>query len=127
MADAAALVRANEERLRDEPNIWLATTRPDGRPHLVPIWACFVDGRFYVCTSSRSVKVRNALANPYACVALESGSKPLFVDGELRVLRRPFPEPVKTEFLRKFDWELDAEPEYDVVLEVIPTKWRGWS
>ena len=126
MADASELVRANASRLRDEPNIWLATTRADGRPHLIPIWFCFVNGRFYMCSSGQTVKVRNATARPHACVSLESGSKPLFAEGEVRVLRRPFPDAVKAEFVRKFDWDLDAEPEYDVVLEVIPTKWRGW-
>ena len=30
--DAAA------QRLATEPILWLATTRPDGRPHLVPVW-----------------------------------------------------------------------------------------
>jgi hypothetical protein len=127
MADSETLAAANADRLRDEPNIWLATTRPDGRPHLVPIWFGFVNGRFYVCTSSNSVKVRNVTAAPHACVALENGSRPLFVDGQARVLRRPFPEPVKAEFARKFDWDLDAEPEYDAVVEINPTRWRGWN
>jgi hypothetical protein len=27
-------------RLRSEPIIWLATTRPDGGPHNIPVWFC---------------------------------------------------------------------------------------
>jgi hypothetical protein len=27
-----------DARLRHEPIIWLSSVRPDGRPHLVPIW-----------------------------------------------------------------------------------------
>ena len=114
----------DDERLASEQNIWLATVRPNGRPHLVPIWFGYVDGHFYVCTWATSVKVRNVQANPYACVSLESGTKPLMAEGSVQILRRPFPEAVKAEFARKFDWDLDDEPEYDVVLEIIPIKWR---
>ena len=30
------------------------------------------------------------------------------------------------EFVRKFDWDLDSEPEYDVLIEVVPTRWLRW-
>ena len=113
-------------RLRDEQNIWLATTRPDGRPHLVPIWFVFADDCFYVCTTSGSVKVRNVRANAKAAVALESGTSPLMAEGTARVVSRPFPPTVAAEFLRKFDWELDSEPEYDTLIEVAPTRWLRW-
>ena len=32
-----------EERLRDSRNYWLATVRPDGRPHVMPVWAVWDD------------------------------------------------------------------------------------
>ena len=31
-----------DERLRTEANVWLATMRPDGRPHVSPIWFVWV-------------------------------------------------------------------------------------
>ena len=68
--------RTADARLAAEQNIWLATTRPDGRPHLVAIWFGYVDGRFYVCTWGSSVKVNNVAHNPRAVVSLESGAKP---------------------------------------------------
>ena len=113
-------------RLRDEPNIWLSTTRPDGRPHLVPIWFVFVGDRFYVCTTDKSVKVRNIRARPIATVALESGNQPVIAEGTARVLHRPYPPSVADEFVRKFDWDLDAEPEYDALVEITPTRWLRW-
>ena len=116
----------DRDRLRDEPNIWLATTRSDGRPHLVPIWFVFVDDRFYVCTTSRSVKVRNISEHPIASVALESGSHPMIAEGTARVVARPYPAAVAAEFERKFDWDLDSEPEYDALIEVTPTRWMRW-
>jgi len=32
------------ERLEKARNYWVATTRPDGRPHTVPVWGVLVDG-----------------------------------------------------------------------------------
>ena len=118
--------RLDTARLRDEQNLWLATTRPDGRPHLTPIWFVYVDDRFYVCTSSKAVKARNVRASARASVALESGSQPVIVEGAARVLSRPYPPTVAAEFERKFDWDLDSEPEYDALIEVIPTRWLRW-
>ena len=31
------------ERLENEPLVWMATTRPDGRPHAKPVWGVYVD------------------------------------------------------------------------------------
>ena len=118
--------RLDTSRLRDEQNLWLATTRPDGRPHLTPIWFVYVDDRFYVCTSSKAVKARNVRANAKASVALESGSQPMIAEGDARVLSRPYPPSVAAEFERKFDWDLDSEPEYDALIEVAPTRWLRW-
>ena len=81
--------RLDTARLRDEQNLWLATTRPDGRPHLTPIWFVYVDDRFYVCTSSKAVKARNVRANAKASVALESGSQPMIAEGDARVWAGP--------------------------------------
>ena len=118
--------RLDTARLRDEQNLWFATTRPDGRPHLTPIWFVYVENCFYVCTSSKAVKARNVRANAKASVALESGSQPVIVEGEARVLSRPYPPSVAAEFERKFDWDLDSEPEYDALIEVAPTRWLRW-
>ncbi|HUP76405.1 MAG TPA: pyridoxamine 5'-phosphate oxidase family protein [Acidimicrobiales bacterium] len=118
--------RLDMARLRDEPNLWLATARPDGRPHLTPIWFVFVDGRFYVCTTSKAVKTRNVTTNGTASVSLESGNQPMIAEGVARVIERPYPQAVAAEFLRKFDWDLDSEPEYDVLIEVTPTRWLRW-
>jgi hypothetical protein len=113
-------------RLRDEQNIWFASTRPDGRPHLVPIWFVFVDGRFYVCTTDASVKVRNIRAGSSVTVSLERGDQPVIAEGHGKVLHRPYPARVADEFARKFEWDLDAEPEYDALVEVTPTRWLRW-
>ena len=39
------------ERLEEQAKYWLATARPDGRPHVMPVLAVWMDGR---CTSARA-------------------------------------------------------------------------
>jgi nitroimidazol reductase NimA-like FMN-containing flavoprotein (pyridoxamine 5'-phosphate oxidase superfamily) len=34
--------------LRDATILWVATSRPDGDPHLIPIWGAWADGAAYI-------------------------------------------------------------------------------
>lgn len=52
---------------------WIATfVTVDGRgkPHAVPVWFTFDDGKFHVQTDRSSVKVRNVHSNPYVAIAV---------------------------------------------------------
>ena len=67
MSRAAARVR---RFLETEPVIWLSTTRPDGGPHLVPVWFAW-DGRSIVVLSKPTArKVHNLRADPRAMLAI---------------------------------------------------------
>ena len=46
-------------RLESEANIWLATVRADGRPHLTPVWFAWHNEKLYACIEAGSVKARN--------------------------------------------------------------------
>ena len=61
-----------DPRLTTERNIWLATTRTDGRPHLTPIWFVWLHDKIYVCTQGKAVKTRNLAANPNVAFSLEN-------------------------------------------------------
>lgn len=54
---------------------WLSTVRRDGRPHVTPLPAIWLDGTLYFCTGSREQKSANLRANP-SCV-LTTGSSDL--------------------------------------------------
>jgi nitroimidazol reductase NimA-like FMN-containing flavoprotein (pyridoxamine 5'-phosphate oxidase superfamily) len=47
------------QRLADADSYWLATVRPDGLPHLVPVLAVWVDGALHFVASPTSRKARN--------------------------------------------------------------------
>jgi hypothetical protein len=46
---------------------WLTTVRPDGRPHVTPLIAVWLDGALFFCTGGDERKAKN-LARNAACV-----------------------------------------------------------
>jgi hypothetical protein len=73
------------ERLEATRNYWLATTRPDGRPHAAPVWGLWFDDRLFFSTSG--VKARNLDARPDCVVTTESGAEAVIVEGHAARLR----------------------------------------
>ena len=69
------------DRLAAERNVWIATVRADGRPHLVPVWYVVHDDRWYICTAPGSVKARNIAHSPHVALALEDGNDAYVVAG----------------------------------------------
>ncbi len=51
------------ERLQKARNYWISTTRPDGRPHAMPVWGVWYDNQFYFSTGRESRKARNLAVN----------------------------------------------------------------
>src|SRR5215469_8504355 len=70
------------ERLEGSRNYWICTTRPDARPHSIPVWGFFVDDVLYFGTSLDSRKARNLEHNPAVSVHLESGDDVVIIEGE---------------------------------------------
>ena len=70
-----------EERLMSSQVYWLATTRRDGRPHVVPRWGAWLDGGLYYDGSPETVHVRNLAANRSCVLHLEDGTRAVIVEG----------------------------------------------
>jgi nitroimidazol reductase NimA-like FMN-containing flavoprotein (pyridoxamine 5'-phosphate oxidase superfamily) len=68
---------------------WLATVRPDGRPHVVPRWGVWLDGRFWYDGAPTTVHALNLAANPACALNLESGTEVVIVEGESHPARAP--------------------------------------
>ncbi len=112
-----------ERRLQTEQNLWLATVRPNGTPHLVSIWFVWVTGKIYLCTSADSVKVRNLMQNPHVSIALEDGARPVVVEGLANPIAAA-PRAVIEAFKKKYDWNISGDSEYNQVVEIEPKKMR---
>jgi nitroimidazol reductase NimA-like FMN-containing flavoprotein (pyridoxamine 5'-phosphate oxidase superfamily) len=68
-------------RLERAGTYWLATVRPDGRPHVVPVLAVVVDD-LHFCASERSRKPGNLAADPRCVITAGSDTLDLVVEGE---------------------------------------------
>ena len=56
--------------LEQEPIVWLSTVRPDGDPHLVPIWFSWDGEALLIFSKPDAQKVRNLRAQPTVMLAL---------------------------------------------------------
>jgi len=70
-----------EERLTRSRNYWICTTRPDGRPHSIPVWGFWMDGAVYFGTARSSRKARNLAHNAAVSIHLDSGDDVVIVEG----------------------------------------------
>jgi len=73
--------RQVDTMLGDARNYWLATSRPDGRPHVTPLWGAWIDEAFYFQGAPDSRWAQNLALHPAATVHLESGDDVVIVDG----------------------------------------------
>lgn len=70
-----------EDRLKKSRQFWIATTRPDGRPHVMVIWALWFEGALYFATGSTSVKAKNLGSNPHCTICTENAAEAVIIEG----------------------------------------------
>jgi PPOX class probable F420-dependent enzyme len=70
-----------ERRLTGSHDYWVATVRPDGRPHVMPVWGVWLDGRLWFSSSGRSRKARNLAADPRCTMTTDDAQDPVVLDG----------------------------------------------
>ena len=75
-----------EEKLAKARNYWVGTTRPDGRPHNMPVWGVWLNGMLVFSTDRRTRKARNIDSNPAIVVHLESGDDVAIAEGSVAVV-----------------------------------------
>ena len=61
---------------------WLATVRPDGRPHVMPLGAVWVDGAFYFTSGAGTRKAKDIAHNPNCVITVATHDFDLVVEGE---------------------------------------------
>jgi hypothetical protein len=101
-----------EQRLESSHNYWLATVRPDGRPHLMVIWGLWRREVFYFSTGSRSCKTRNLESNAHCVIGTEQAHEAVVVEGLAEKLRDV--EQLKellSLYQRKYDYDMSTMQE----------------
>ena len=70
------LARTRLENPEQPRTCWLATTRPDGRPHLMPVIGSWIDGAMHVVAGEDTQKARNIAADDRCVIATGSTTLP---------------------------------------------------
>lgn len=124
------------DKLTESKHYWLATTRADGRPHVVPRWGVWLDERFWYDGSPETLHVRNLERDPSCVLNLESGSDVTIVEGKsLRSdpITGELGERLASEYARKYgpDYTPDADSWSDDIAGGMrclqPEKALAWS
>ena len=124
-----------EERLRDATNYWVGTVRADGRPHAVPIWGAWLDGRFWFEGSPDTQRGRNLARNPAVVVHVERGDEVVIVEGVAEQVGRPdpaFAARLADAFGAKYEPKYGYRPKADSwdeggLYAVMPRKVLAWG
>jgi hypothetical protein len=69
------------ESVEGHLTFWLATTRPDGRPHLAGVGAVWVDGTLYFVSGPGTRKSRNLDGDPRCAVSVALPGLDLVLEG----------------------------------------------
>ncbi|MDQ6853429.1 MAG: pyridoxamine 5'-phosphate oxidase family protein, partial [Actinomycetota bacterium] len=66
----------------DRHTHWLATTNPDGSPHVMPLGVLWVDGAFYFNAGPGTRKARNLAQNPRCVITVATHPFDIVVEGD---------------------------------------------
>lgn len=78
-----------DQSVADSDRVWLATTRPDGRPHVVPVDGLWLDDAWYFGGSEQSVHVRNLRQNPAVVMHLADTMSVVIAEGQAEWVTPP--------------------------------------
>ncbi|MEP7285259.1 MAG: pyridoxamine 5'-phosphate oxidase family protein [Chloroflexota bacterium] len=118
---------AVRERMQQERTVWMATTRPDGRPHVAPIWFVWHVDRAYIMTGG--VKLANVRHNGLAALNTEDGDNVVIVEGTARIIPADDPlfQAVAQRFMEIYDWDISTSVGEQQLIEIAPVKTLAWK
>jgi PPOX class probable F420-dependent enzyme len=126
-----------DRMLRTEPVVWLSTVRPDGGPHLIPIWFSWDGREILVASKPGAQKVRNLRSNPTVMLALGEAEDDFdvgLVEGRAELVDEPASTALPAAHLAKYERQmaeigLSADEflaTYSQVIRIRPTRFLPW-
>ena len=137
MADTTLATARIHGFLEREPVGWLSTVRPDGAPHLVPIWFWWDGEAMLVFSKPNAQKVRNLRTNPMVMLALGDAEDDFdvgLIEGRAEVLEEPTRDVLPAAHLAKYAGQLasiglsaaEYAATYSQVIRIVPEEWLPW-
>lgn len=123
--------------LESEPVVWLSTVKPDGTPHLVPIWFSWDGETVLIASKPHARKVANLRENPRVMLALgepEDDFDVGLLEGVAEIVDRPAAEVLPLTHLWKYREQMAAIglgreeflATYSLVIRITPTRFFPW-
>jgi Pyridoxamine 5'-phosphate oxidase len=104
------------DRLKKSRQYWIATTRPDGSPHLMVIWGVWLGESFWFSTGAKSRKARNLAANPKCVIGTDDAAEAVILEGAVELVDAQHGDLAKfaKAYEKKYAWNLRemAQPVY---------------
>lgn len=126
------------ERLSSEPIIWLGTTRPDGRPHLVPVWFLWENPTILIFSQPDNQKIRNLRNNSSVMLALnaiDQGDDVVMIEGRAALIDDPDLKATLAAYSQKYDALLkrmgstaeEMATSFSQAMRITPTRFIAWT
>jgi general stress protein 26 len=101
------------EVLSKSEMFWLSTVRRDGRPHVTPLPAIWLDGTLHFCTGSEEQKTRNLESDPRCVLTtgtneLRSGLDVVVEGTAVRVTDQARLRQLAALWKSKLDWDFEV-------------------
>ena len=124
--------------LEREPVVWLSSVRPDGRPHVVPVWFMWDGESILVFSKPGAQKVTNVRADPRVMVAVGEPGVAFdveLVDAIAELAQEPTAVLLPQTFARKYAALAERAgitvdgfaATYSQSIWIRPTRWLGWG
>jgi hypothetical protein len=113
------------EKIESSRNYWVSTARPDGRPHVAPVWGVWVEGALYFSTDDDSVKGKNIARSPEVAIHLESGDDVVILEG---VMAKVYEAATMKKYADAYEKKYDIRPPEDpgAAMVLRPRKGFAW-
>ena len=118
-----------EGRLVRSLYYWVATLKPDGRPHVMPVWGAWNQGAFWFSGSRGSRKILNIKQNSACTVTTDNAREPVVVEGtaefvDNRALLAIFLNRINTKYRTSYTLDF-LDPEVNACVKVRPSRVFG--
>lgn len=93
----------------DRHTCWLATVRPDGRPHVMPLGVLWVDGAFYFTAGATTRKAKNLAHDPRCVITVATHAFDFVLEGKAVKVLDPSKVARVAEAFRADGWPAAAD------------------
>jgi len=116
-----------EKLLKNEEIAYIATARPDGTPHIAPIWFVLHDGKIYFETDTTTVKYKN-IQHKNKIALCFGGEETYIIEGSVKEYKEDELDfPIRKLYWDKYKYMDDSFiTEKTHLFEVVPEKELSW-